>query len=371
MSVREEFVIKALEPGANISALSREYGISRKTGYKWISRFKERGVAGLEDLSRRPLKSPLVVSADVAVEIIAIRKAHQRWEARKIRVILQRSFAEEEVPSERTVVRVLERAGFIQRRRKRRRQSSMPTKKPRILARKPNDLWTVDYKGWWMAWNSDRCEPLTIRDAVSRFVLAAEVLSGTALAPAREVFEAVFRRYGLPRVILSDNGIPFVAPNSRLGLTRLSAWWISLGIEHVRSRPGTPSDNGGHERMHRDMAEELEAFSAMSRKAQQQECQRWRHEFNHHRPHEALGMKTPADSFHRSHVAFDGKPAEIVYPERFRVFTASKGGLHHSTQATGVFKRSAGRLPGRPRIPKPRCLHGLVCRDETRRAGLL
>jgi hypothetical protein len=197
---------------------------------------------------------------------------------------------------------------------------------PQVQPKRPNQLWTVDFKGWWRTRSGERCEPLTLRDAHSRYVLATVVLSSPKMGEVRAVFERVFSQYGLPEAILSDGGVPFVAPGSSIGLTTLSAWWLSLGIEHYRSRPATPSDNGGHERMHRDMAAELEAVAAMTRKAQQDACDRWRHDFNHHRPHEALGMKTPAERYQRSAVAFEQKPTALVYPDAFAVRRVSNVG---------------------------------------------
>jgi len=164
----------------------------------------------------------------------------------------------------------------------------------------PNDLWTVDYKGWWLARNGDRCEPLTVRDAFSRFVIAVEVVAGTNTVDARTIFERLFRRYGVPKSIQCDNGCPFIASNARSGLSRLSAWWISLGIKIIRSRPASPQDNGGHERMHGDIAREVEVIPSGNRVSQQRACSKWRQQFNHVRPHGALNDKTPAEVYMRS-----------------------------------------------------------------------
>lgn len=325
MDVREEFVLKAQRKGCSFSALCREYRISRKTGYKWLERFRLSGWAGLESLSRKPNSSPLQVTAETVADIVAIRRAHHSWGAKKVAAVLRRTLGDK-APSVRTIARVLVRTGFVQR-TKRRKPARTSVEAPRVRPCKPNDLWTVDFKGWWRTRNGQRCEPLTIRDAFSRKVLAIEVLETPNMQQARVVFERVFREFGLPDAILSDCGVPFVAPNSPVGLTRLSAWWLALGIEHHRSRPATPSDNGGHERMHRDMAEELEAHSALTRKHQQQACDRWRHDFNHHRPHEALAMKTPAEVYRRSAVEFDPtRSVEPVYPERFQTRTITSTG---------------------------------------------
>ena len=328
MSVREEFVLRAQQPGSNKSALCREFGISRKTGHKWLERYARVGLAGLDDMSRRPRASPLKVSGDVVADVVAIRRAHPRFGARKIHEVLQQTLRREEVPTVRTVARILVRAGLVQPAVKRRTAKNGATTPPKVIVVKPNDLWTVDFKGWWLSIDRARCEPLTIRDAFSRFVLRVQVLPSTAGAPVRRIFEEVFALYGLPKAIQSDNGVPFAITQGQLGLTTLSAWWLSLGIEHVRTRPAKPSDNGGHERMHRDMAEELEAAPARNRKAQQEACERWRHDFNNYRPHEALGMKRPAQVYRRSAVEYDRQKAiEIEYPERFRIFKVTNKGM--------------------------------------------
>lgn len=328
MSVREDFVRRAVEPGANKSALCRQFGISRKTGHKWLERYKKFGLRGLEELSRRPVSSPLKASGDMVAEIVAIRRAHPRWGAKKIHAILARTFAKKDVPTVRTVARVLVRTGLVQPVVRRALRRSGPTTAPNAVVKAPNDLWTVDFKGWWLAINRARCEPLTIRDAFSRFVLRIEVLPSTSVAAVRQIFEETFTTYGLPKAILTDNGTPFAVNHGKLGLTTLSAWWLSLGIEHVRTRPGTPSDNGGHERMHRDMAQDLEKLAAPNRKAQQEATLRWRDEFNNYRPHEALGFKTPAAVYRRSAVEYDrSKPIELEYPDDYKILSVSNVGM--------------------------------------------
>jgi transposase InsO family protein len=353
MGVREDFVLRAAEPGSNVSALCREYGVSRKTGYKWLVRYREEGLAGLSDQSRRPRQSPLSVSGDVVADVVQIRSAHPRWGARKIAEILRRQLSATEAPSARTVHRILVRTGHLQpARARRRRRERQKAKAPRIMVTQPNDCWTVDFKGWWLAMDKARCEPLTIRDAHSRFLLRIEVLPSPKAERVRAVFEEVFEKYGIPKVILTDNGPPFVTSSGELGLTKLSAWWLSLGIEHVRTRPGTPSDNGGHERMHKDIAAELEEFSSLSRVHQQEACERWRHDFNHHRPHEALSMKMPAEVYRRSEVTFSKKkPVEHVYPDHFLVrLVAKRGAISWRGIAGQISHALEGRHVGMERI---------------------
>jgi len=323
---RHEFVLRALEPGANISALCRAYPVSRKTAYKWIKRFKTRGVLGLEELERGPARTPLKCTADAAVEILALRRAHPTWGPRKLRAVLLRDRPASEVPSSRTVCRVLQRAGESSPRRSRKRRKTSPGTAPVTVVEGPNDLWTVDFKGWWRTRDGSKCEPLTVRDAHSRFMLAVDVLEKPSYALVREVFERLFKAHGLPKAILSDNGPPFVATSGHVGHSRLSAWWVSLGIEPVRSRPGCPQDNGGHERMHKDMALELELNPALDVVQQQEFCRRWRHEFNHHRPHQALGQQTPASVYRKSSRAYPSSPPELRYPSSMSTRRVSKSG---------------------------------------------
>jgi len=295
MSLKMEFVRRATAPGANVSALCREYGISRQAGHKWITRFKRDGYDGLEEQSRRPRSTPLATGEDIVVAIIESREAHPTWGPHKLQYMLARRFGEQ-APTERTVARVLSRFDKV-RRHKRRAPLNVTNHPPAVVAKAPNDVWTVDYKGWWRARNHERCEPLTARDAYSRFILGIEVLSGTNGTDARKVFERLFKRFGVPKAIHCDNGSPFVAVRSRAGLSQLSAWWISLGIKLIRSRPGCPQDNGAHERMHADMAKEIQIVPRSNRQSQQQACSKWRQEFNHVRPHSALGDKTPAELY--------------------------------------------------------------------------
>ena len=209
MKLRHEFVLKALEPFANISALSREYGISRKTAYKWIRRFKEYGVAGLEDLSRRPHNSPLRASGDVVLKILELKTQYPRWGPKKLHAVLGRFIEEDEVPSVRTVARVLDRAGLITRRRRKPPLAGRPSDAPQVDCDSPNDWWTVDFKGWWSAKDGARCEPLTVRDAATRYVLCAQLMESTGAVAVRAAFERVFEKYGLPKTIQVDNGPPF------------------------------------------------------------------------------------------------------------------------------------------------------------------
>lgn len=299
VSLRKEFVLRALGKEASFTELCRQYGVSRKTGYKWLQRFKAEGVVGLVDESRRPKTSPTEVTEAMKAEIVRLRQGHPTWGGKKLRKLLMKNHGED-APAVRTIERVMREFGLIRRRRWRERSIAVPTNAPAVVVEAPNDLWTVDFKGWWLTDDGVRCEPLTVRDAHSRFVLALRGLPRTKQTLVRPVFEELFRRYGLPKAIQSDNGSPFAHVLSLGGLSKLSAWWTALGIHVVRSRPGCPQDNGGHERMHVDVCAELQARSAPSLLAQQALFDDWTAEFNHVRPHEAIGLRVPAELYRPS-----------------------------------------------------------------------
>ncbi|MGH7296296.1 MAG: integrase core domain-containing protein [Polyangiaceae bacterium] len=293
MSLKMEFVERAAK-GESVASLCREFKVSRQSGHKWIKRFKEQGYAGLEEESRRPKSAPLATAEDLVIATIQAREAHPRWGPIKLQELLRRRFGDQ-TPGTRTIARILKRANKVRERRKR-SPVSVIEQAPGLVAVAPNDVWTIDFKGWWRTTNGDRCEPLTVRDAASRFVLAIE-LGSTTTQFVRGVLEPLFRRHGLPKVIQCDNGSPFISVKARAGLSQLSASWVAMGIRVVRSRPGCPQDNGGHERMHADVRADVQARPAANREQQQRELDRWRVDFNQVRPHQALGNKTPAEVY--------------------------------------------------------------------------
>ena len=292
MELRNEFVVRALQKGAKMSELCREYGISRSVGYKVLRRYKSEGIKGILPQSRKPITSPLGTSSEMVCEVIALRQLHPTWGARIIRELLCDKFEVSQVPGARTIDRILDRAGMVVKRRR-----SMGNWLDRDLIKrpsKPNKLWSVDFKGWWWTKNKSPCFPLTIRDGYSRYILEIKALSGTSFEATKAAFEEVFERYGLPDEILSDNGTPFASVLALQGLTRLSAWWVKLGIRPRRILPACPFMNGSHERMHRDMKAELQRFPLWNLKEEQKRFDDWRHEYNTLRPNQALGMKRPA-----------------------------------------------------------------------------
>ena len=237
LDLREEFVLKAKAPGANISALCREYGISRKTGHKWLARFESGGPQALRELSRRPHQTLNATDGELVLQIIEARHAHPRWGPKKLRAVLMRKGVSD-VPTVRTIARILLRAGepLVRPRRHRNASVAIVPLSP-SPAQHANELWTVDFKGWWRTRDGKRCEPLTVRDGYSRFVLCAKMLATTRRKPVQDAFERLFQQYGLPEAIQMDNGPPFASTRARGGLTVLSAWWVSLGILQALPRP--------------------------------------------------------------------------------------------------------------------------------------
>jgi transposase InsO family protein len=307
MEQRIEFGIKAMR-ALNFRALCQEYGISTKTGYKWKERFLRDGVRGMKERSRRPKSHADQLAEQTVCEIIRLKLAHGNWGPRKIRELYRRRYGEE-VASESSFKRVLERAGLTQKRRQRRAKQAGRLSAGRE-GRAPNEVWTVDFKGWWRSWGK-HCEPLTVRDEHSRYVLELRALEDGRSETVRRSFEQLFERHGLPQAIRSDNGSPFASVTGLFGLSRLSVWWVALGIDLERGRPGHPQDNGAHERMHLDISREIEALG----ESDQDTLDLWRRSFNYERPHEALGMRCPGELYVKSERKYEGTPEDLEYPQ--------------------------------------------------------
>lgn len=317
MDQRIEFAMKAIKC-SNFRGLCREYGISAKTGYKWRERFVAEGIAGMEERSRRPDSHAHELSEAVVCEIVRLKQAHPHWGPKKIRALYERqhrkdgrkkSTEQKTTPSESSFKRVLEKAGLTVPRKKRRARNGGRLTTGR-KAEAPNDVWTVDFKGWWKDSAGLRVEPLTIRDEYSRMLLEMRALENSRTESVRKCFERLFEQHGLPIAIRSDNGPPFACSHALLGLSRLSAWWLALGIELERSRPGCPQDNGAHERMHLDIRRELQA-GRVGRDAHAFEL--WRQEYNTERPHETLNMDCPAEHYKPSPRSYEGTPDQLDY----------------------------------------------------------
>ena len=307
---RCQFVLLASQVGVNKSRLCREFGISRPTGDKWLLRYEEGGLKALHDEPRRPKNFRDETPGYIRDEVYRLRNEHPSWGGRTIRAELLRQGLES--PCARTIDRLLKRAGFVKS-SSRKRRVILPENeivKPNAV----NDVWTVDFKGWWLTRDGKRCEPLTIRDEYSRFVLGIVALPGTKQEAVKSAFERTFRRYGLPRYIRSDNGSPFACTRAVGGLSKLSAWWLNHGITPDRIKPASPHLNGAHERFHRDMKRELQQSPAAKLDAEQRRFDRWRRYFNEERPHHALSMKTPAEVYKCSQRKYKKNVPAYIYP---------------------------------------------------------
>jgi putative transposase len=314
VTLREEFVLKAMSPTVDFKALCEEFGVSRKTGYKWMMRFKQGGLPALRNTSRRPHGSSTAMKEATVCELVRIKgSVPKRWGPKKVLALYVQLHGAREAPSLSSVKRVLDRAGFVQRRR--RFRSGEPERvQEGIVATRPNEQWTVDFKGWWKTRDGARCEPLTVRDGFSRFLLDLRAMESTAEHAVRPAFERLFERYGLPESIRSDNGTPFASHQAPLGLSRLSSWWVSLGIRLDRIDPGRPDQNGTHERIHRDIRAELQLTPSDGVEASQALFDQWRHEFNWIRPHEALGMQVPGKIYVPSQTVYEPGHLDLNYP---------------------------------------------------------
>ena len=307
---RCQFVLLASQIGSNKSSLCREFGISRPTGDKWLRRYEEDGLQGLHDLSRRPKTYRDETPGHLRDEVFRLRNEHPTWGGRTIRAHLLRVGLDS--PCARTIDRLLKRAGFVKSSNRKRRVVLPPEEI--VAPQAVNDVWTVDFKGWWLMRNGKRCEPLTIRDEYSRFVLNITALAGTSMKAVQESFESTFRSYGLPKYIRSDNGSPFICTRAVGGLTKLSVWWLKHGITPNRIELASPHQNGAHERFHRDMKRELQQSPAGNLEAEQRRFNRWRRYFNEERPHQALEMKTPSERYKRSQRRYSSKVPNYIYP---------------------------------------------------------
>jgi transposase InsO family protein len=325
MEERVRFVVEAVREAGSFTALCREFGISRKTGYKWLVRYRARGVEGCRELSRRPRASPTRVPAAVEALVLRERHRHPTWGPKKLREILGTTYGLTPVPAVSTIANLLTRHGLT-RTTRRRRPGSAPDRRTRTAATHPNAVWAADFKGWFRTRDGQRCDPLTISDLASRYVLACRIVGGPRSAAVRPVFRRVFRRFGVPEVLRVDNGPPF-GSRGVCGLSLLSAWWLQLGIQVEFLEPGHPEQNGAHERMHRTLKADTARPPAATPRAQQARFDRWRHTFNTERPHEALGMQRPADRYHRSARRYTDSPAPVVYPRHYEVRRVRSSGI--------------------------------------------
>ena len=301
---------KLQEGQVNVAELCRMHGVARECGHKWIRRYREADfdIRAVEERSRRPTRSPTATSEHVQDLLVAARKLHPRWGPRKLRAWLVDGNPGVPVPSASVIGEVLRKRGLTTPRRRRRRRAP-PVTLPFAACDRPNAVWCVDFKGWFLTQDGAKCYPLTITDAYSRYLLRCEVLADPNGIETQRVFDSVFQEFGLPDALRSDNGPPFASTGAG-GLTRLSVWWLRLGIRLERIEPGKPQQNGRHERMHLTL--KLDNPPAASLAAQQRAFDIWRREFNEERPHEALGQKPPATVYGRSSRRY---PRKLASPE--------------------------------------------------------
>ena len=308
-----------------MTELCARHGISRKTGYKWAARFVADGVDGLKDRSRAPDTCPHRTKDRVVEALLAARRAHPSWGPRKLLgyLVRRKEYKGWTWPAASTVGDILKRHGLVKPRR--RRQRYPHPGRPKLEALSPNSLWSCDFKGEFRTGDTRYCYPLTVADRCSRFLLGCEGQYSTATAGARDIFEQIFRDYGMPDGMLSDNGCPFSSP-ALGGLSQLSVWWIKLGIQVYRIERGHPEQNGGHERMHRTLKAETTRPPAYDLASQQRRFDAFRKEFNEERPHEALGQRPPSELHESSRRPYPERIPEVEYPGHYEIRRVRRDG---------------------------------------------
>lgn len=321
MDERMKFIGRLID-GERMSELCREFGISRKTGYKFWHRYKDIGLHGLTDRSRRPMRYANQLPIQLEKEILRIKRDKPSWGAPKIREILKRKYPEVRTPARSTIHCILDRHDLVKRRKKKRFKAQGTRL---AMTHNPNDLWCADYKGEFMLANRQYCYPLTITDFASRFLLTCEGLENNSESLAFGIFEQTFQKYGLPKTIRTDNGVPFSSPTALFGLSKLSVWWLRLGICIERIKPGSPQQNGRHERMHLTLKKEATKPPGENLLQQQEKFDTFIEEFNTQRPHQAIEMKYPNELYKYSPRPYKGIQ-ELNYPFHDRTVTVTNCG---------------------------------------------
>ncbi|HEX2611404.1 MAG TPA: IS481 family transposase [Gemmatimonadales bacterium] len=317
MSQRLRFIIDFESCQSTMTALCERYGISRKTGYKWAERYAKEGPGGLEDRPHLAKSFPHQLGAAKVEGILSLRHRFPRWGPRKLQAWLERHHPEESWPAASTIGDLLKRHGLVESRSFRRRPPAPSA--PRVEATGPNEVWSSDFKGQFRLGNARLCYPLTVADGFSRYLLGCEGLASPSGGASKLVFERLFRQYGLPRAILTDNGSPFASSRSLSRLSQLSVWWIKLGIRPLLIQPGHPEQNGRHERMHRTLKAETVRPPSADAPRQQERFEEFRHSYNEQRPHEALGQLPPTELYERSPRAYPSRLQPWEYLGHFEV----------------------------------------------------
>lgn len=340
MDQKTQFVSEYLRDSLSFTELCQRYHISRKTGYKWIKRYQADGPVGLIDRSRRPHSSPDQTPDALRRAICDARLRHTTWGAKKLLKLLMRKDPQQPWPSRWTVCEILKREGLV-RQKTRRRKVGHPGK-PTSIITSPNQLWCVDFKGEFKTRDGRYCYPLTVTDRYSRYLLGCQGLLSIETRGAKEVFKDLFKKYGLPAAIRSDNGVPFAS--TALGrLSELSVWWIRLGIRPELIQPGKPQQNGQHERMHRTLKAETTRPPAANLQKQQKLFNRFIREYNHVRPHEGIELQTPASKYEPSTRVLPKELPPLVYPAHFETRLVSKNsGIRWNHRWVAVSHTCAG-----------------------------
>lgn len=313
---RQRFALAALRWIKPFALLCAEYAISRKTGYKWLARYRAGGVAALRDHSRRPQRCARQKPARWKRCVGQVRRSRPHWGAKKILARLRELHPRKRLPALRTIGAWLRELGLLGPRSRRARPGPAVPHPGLTTPRRLHQVWTVDFKGWFRTADGQRHEPLTIREAKSRYLLEIRLLPNQSDGAARRAMARIFRRHGMPLAIRVDNGSPFGGKGA-LGLSRLSVWWLRLGIRVEFTRRARPGDNAAHEQMHRRYKAEVLDPPSGHRRAQQRRTEHWRHDYNHHRPHEALGQTPPARTYQPSRRRCPLSLPPLGYPKSF------------------------------------------------------
>jgi putative transposase len=342
MDQKLKFIAQLLE-GEKMTYVCEEFGISRKTGHKIWKRYKDEGAKAFTDRSRTPYRYANQLPPQMEILILRLKREKPHWGAPKIRELVIRKYPDLRTPAISTIHAVLDRNGLVQRKRRRKYKAQGTLLNHTEI---PNNLWCADYKGQFMMGNRQYCYPLTITDYASRFLFTCEALETTQEKYTFSVFERAFREYGLPKVIRTDNGLPFSSPNALFGLSKLSVWWLRLGIEIERIKPGNPQQNGRHERMHLTLKKETTRPAGMNTLQQQNLFDHFIDEYNFERPHQALSMKCPGDIYYKSPRIYHGVET-VEYPLHERtVMITTCGRICMKKKKINISRALAGQNVG-------------------------
>jgi putative transposase len=345
LEAREQFVLALKNKSESFASVCGRFGISRKSGYKWWQRYRVGGLKALRNASRRPRHRGKMHRFVWRMRLRQVRQEHPRWGAKKLRRLLKRAFPQaRRVAAVSTLARWLVELHLVKKRKRRARRGPVLPRRGVHAVKGCNQVWTIDFKGWFRTGDGGRCEPLTVRDLFSRYVLWVALLPNQSDTAVRRVLAQVFRRYGLPKVIRVDNGAPFGGKGA-LGLSRLSVWWLRLGIAVEFVRPAHPEDNGAHEQMHRVFRADVAA--------QKRRIRAWIGCYNHERPHEALGQRVPAQMYWPSNRPLPQQLPKVKYPcawETRRV--RNRGHIKWQGRERFVGRAFVGQLVGLNKVAK-------------------